>query len=797
MIGKTISHYKIIEKLGEGGMGEVYLAEDLKLERNVAIKFLPQHLTKDKDNVERFEREAKAAASLNHPNIVTIYDVIEKDSQLCIVMEYIEGKSLRDVINEYNLGIDKIIDIVSQLSEGLSEAHKAGIVHRDIKPENIIIDNDARVKILDFGLAKLKGVSKLTKETSTLGTIHYMSPEQLRGDVVDHRSDIWSLGVVFYEMIAGDVPFKGDYDQAVAYSIQSEQFSPLEDINPQHDEVLHKLLAKEPENRYQSLDEFTEVLKEKMGSTEIKGNSKQQKFMIYSLSIIILLIISYFILLYTDFDVSIEPSLEWENSIAVLPFDNISNDPEQEYFCVGMTEQIISDLARSPKLKVISRTSVMKYKNTDKTIPEIGEQLNVAYVLEGSVRKFGDRVRVTAQLIGTKDDFHVWTDTFDREYIDFFKIQDEVSEAIVSILLERSSAEELAEIKKRRPINTKAFEYFLKGKFFHHSSFMNYSLVDKRKENLQKSEMMHKKAIELDPKYADAYAGLADVYNSRYNWFELSDEERKMNLALQENYLDKAFNLDSLSAETYVVKFYLLHIKANKYLAEEEYDKYDHVLYEQFKSLKRAITLNQNHSEAYHTLGYFYYLRGLINFSIKCWSKSIELDPLHPNRYYYRGNQYFYIGEHGNSEADFLKALDLNPNDFATLKQLSHHYITLGRFAETEEIFHRIEKIFPERKINLEFALLYAARGEKEQALKTYTGRNSYLFSLLDMKDEAIKELSDWNSKRLRQKSSRYYFLKFQPLYDNVRFTPRFQEILAKHKELYEENLRKYGDIDL
>jgi serine/threonine-protein kinase len=206
MVGKTISHYKITEKLGEGGMGEVYLADDTKLDRKVAIKFLPEHLTKDKENVERFEREAKAAASLNHPNIVTIHDVIEEDDpttagrQICIVMEYVDGKSLRDVIREYKLGSDKIIDIISQIGEGLSKAHKAGIVHRDIKPENIIIDKGARVKILDFGLAKLKGVSNLTKDSSTLGTVHYMSPEQIQGKEVDHKSDIWSLGVVLYEI---------------------------------------------------------------------------------------------------------------------------------------------------------------------------------------------------------------------------------------------------------------------------------------------------------------------------------------------------------------------------------------------------------------------------------------------------------------------------------------------------------------------------------------------------------------------------------------------------------------------
>ena len=224
MIGKTISHYKILEKLGEGGMGEVYLAEDLKLERQVAIKFLPQHLTKDKDNVERFQREAKAAASLNHPNIVTIHDVIEEDDQICIVMEYVQGQSLRDIINTSSqFPIPNSTEIIIQIAEGLSQAHQSGIVHRDIKPENIIIDIDGRVKILDFGLAKLKGASKLTKESSTLGTVNYMSPEQIQGRDADHRSDIWSVGIVFYELLTGEPPFKGEYQSAVHYAIVNDE----------------------------------------------------------------------------------------------------------------------------------------------------------------------------------------------------------------------------------------------------------------------------------------------------------------------------------------------------------------------------------------------------------------------------------------------------------------------------------------------------------------------------------------------------------------------------------------------
>jgi serine/threonine protein kinase len=265
MVGKTISHYKITKKLGEGGMGEVYLADDLKLERQVALKFLPQHLTADKDNVERFEREAKAAAALNHPNIVTIYEIAEEDDQTFIVMEYVDGDSLRTKIDKGVSDLDEILNITNQICEGLSEAHKADIVHRDIKPENILVDNRGRVKILDFGLAKLKGVSKLTKETSTLGTIHYMSPEQLQGKEVDNRSDIWSLGVVLYELLSGELPFNGEYEQAVIYSIlnnQPEGISKLQSGVPEKwQEIINKVLAKNPIERIENMEELLTELK--------------------------------------------------------------------------------------------------------------------------------------------------------------------------------------------------------------------------------------------------------------------------------------------------------------------------------------------------------------------------------------------------------------------------------------------------------------------------------------------------------------------------------------------------------
>ena len=513
-------------------MGEVYLADDLKLERKVAIKFLPEPLTKDRDNVERFEREAKAAAALNHPNIITIYDVLEVDSssatgrQLCIVMEYVDGKSLRELLNEYKLGIGKITDIISQISVGLQQAHQAGIVHRDIKPENIFVGRDGRVRILDFGLVKLKGVSKLTKETSTLGTIHYMSPEQTRGEAVDYRSDIWSLGVILYEMLTGQLPFTGDYDQAVMYAIANENPQPLTELAVEWERIVKRTLAKDPQNRYQSVNELLSELEriKKAGKTDSKYNLKT-----IFLSVIILFVAIISVAVYVWLTQDRQSTDKWENSIAVLPFDNISADPDQEYFCDGMTEQIITSLAKLNRLKVIGRTSVMKFKNTDKTLTEIGNELNVAHILEGSVRKYDNNIRVTAQLIKTEDGTHLWAEDYDRQLENIFAIQDDLSEKISRVLFQKLSETDKATIKFKKPANTEAYDYFIRATYFL-SKYEHFLQI----ADLHKAEEMLKAAMDHDQNYAPIFAYLSDVYGT---YLSEHPDKKEEYIPLQEKYI--------------------------------------------------------------------------------------------------------------------------------------------------------------------------------------------------------------------------------------------------------------------
>ena len=565
MISKTISHYKIIEKLGGGGMGVVYKAEDTKLDRTVALKFLPPHMLADKEVEQRFISEAKAASSFDHPNICTIHDIGKTDDdQLFIAMACYEGETLKKKIEKGYLDLEEVIAIAVQIAEGLSKAHKKGIIHRDIKPANIFITNDGIIKILDFGLAKVSTQTQLTTMGTTMGTVSYMSPEQTKGDNVDHRTDIWSFGVVLYEMLTGKLPFKGDYEQAVTYSIINEDPDPLTGLRTgvpmEMERVVNKALAKNSEERYQHADELLADLKKLQQELSIskkvyphtkdtqKPSKSQLKPFVKYYGILIIIII-FSALVYFLYDQILRPietestiiQTEWENSIAVLPFKNISPDPEQEYFCDGMTEQIITNLSRLQKLKVIARTSVMKFKDSKKTIPEIGVELNVSHILEGSVRKSGNRVRVTAQLIKTDGGYHLWANDYNRELKDIFAVQDDVSLAIAKALSENLSQKEIVGIKTKHPANTEAYEYFLKARYFHDKYWKFIQLQD-----YKAAEDMYEKAIELDPNYAPLYAYFSGLYNS---YIYYNPEEKEKFIHLVDKYIEIALNLDPNSLE--------------------------------------------------------------------------------------------------------------------------------------------------------------------------------------------------------------------------------------------------------
>jgi serine/threonine protein kinase/Tfp pilus assembly protein PilF len=672
MIGKLISHYRIIEKIGEGGMGEVYLAEDLRLERKVAIKFLPQHLTKDKENVERFEREAKATAALYHPNIITIYEIAEDDNQTFIVMEYIDGQSLRTKIENGFSELDEILDITKQICGGLSEAHKADIVHRDIKPENILIDRSGHVKILDFGLAKLKGVSKLTKETSTLGTIHYMSPEQVQGQEVNHRSDIWSLGIVFYEMLTRKLPFKGDYEQAVIYSIMNDEpESPSNikyEIPVELDPIIKKILNKNPQQRYQNIDGLISDLdalnadrKSNYTSKEKDKNQskKSRKNIILGLTVFISIIIVAIGYIFLNKSPETNRVID---SVAVLPLENMSGDPDQEYFSDGMTEALITELSRIKALKVISRTSVMRFKNTQKPIPEIAKQLNVEAVIEGSVLKAGDKVRITAQLIDATSDKHLWAESYERDMREILSLQKEVAKTIASQIKATLAPSEKNELSKMQTINPLAHEAFLKGHYF-----FDQTSVD----DAWKAIKFFDQAIQIEPDFAPAYAGKALAYDLIVSYNAMTP---KKGWPLVREWAEKALSIDKTNSDA------VLSIADVEFIYEWDWAGAD-------KAYQRSIELNPNNSEAYTWYASFLSSMGREDEALLISKKSLELAPLS-------------IGPYYNGIIVRIEA---------------------GLFEEAEVLMNKVKELFPQHPVSFGIeGLICIARGKYKEALGLY-----------------------------------------------------------------------------
>jgi eukaryotic-like serine/threonine-protein kinase len=612
MIGKTISHYRILEKIGQGGMGVIYLAEDTRLRRTVALKFLPPHLLGSDAEKARFIHEARAAAALDHPNICTIHEIDEADGTTFIAMTYVEGESLKKKIEARPLALPDAVRYAIQIGNGLKEAHNNDVVHRDVKSANVVISAKNHAVVMDFGLAKLRGQTRLTREGTTVGTVAYMSPEQARGEDVDRRSDIWSLGVVLYEMLTGRLPFRGEHEAAVVYAIMNENSEPVtalrSDIPMDLERIVNKATAKNPQERYQSVDDMLVDLKavqkglRPAAAAQSHTHSKRRSVFGYAAVAVAVAAVAFALYLWIG-NRRDDSGLPGRTAVAVLPLDNLSNDPEQEYFADGMTEALITQLAQISALKVISRTSVMQYKNTARSLKEIAHELGVGTIVEGSVLLADDRVRITAQLIDAATDEHLWATSYDRDMTDVLAIHSEVARAVAEAVRAELTSQEAIRLERKQTVDPAAYELYLRGRYFWNR---------RNQADIERSIDYFQRAIEIDPGYAEAYAATAAAYMVLTTHGSIRSRET---YPLAREYARKALDLDPGLAAA--------HAALGGIAAE-----YDWQWDEAEARYKRAIALNPNDATAHQWYAEYLHMMGRWDEALAEIRIAQSLDPL-------------------------------------------------------------------------------------------------------------------------------------------------------------------------
>ncbi len=666
MIGQTVSHYKILENLGEGGMGVVYRAQDTRLKRTVALKFLPPNLTRDDEAKTRFMHEAQAASALQHPNICTIHDFDETaDHQLFIVMDCYDGETLRSRIAKGDSRIGDAIDIAIQVAQGLEKAHESGIVHRDIKPANIFVDRDGIVRILDFGVAKLSSQTVLTRSGGTVGTAAYMSPEQARGEQVDQRTDIWSLGVTLYEMICGKPPFAADYEQALIYLILGEEPQPMrnaqEHLPVELERIVEKALAKNVAKRYQHVGDMKADLQALKRQVEA-GTATSRTFTLriprkkrpYVYGALVLMVITIVVAVL----VSLGGGKEAIDSLAVLPFENLSGNPDQAYLADGIHETLITDLAKlSGFRRVIARSSVKRFANTSLSPREIAEQLGVRALLTGSVSRFGDEIQVTAHLINAPTENTVWSERYIRKAGDVLPLVNEIVTTLARQIELRLTSAEQARLQVPRNVKSDAFEAYLQGTFHY---------TKQTKEDLDKAERYFNLALEKDSTFALAYGGLARVWAIRA---DAGFQPPRETFPKAEAFVARALAMDSTMAE--------LHVDLANIKNATDWDWGGAEL-----EFKRALAINPNLADGHFFYADFlHYLGRSKEWEIEM-ERALELDPLNDFKRTYYGWNLNYAGRYDEAIPIFLKLLETGPNKSANYLGLWGAYYKKGRYGQ-------------------------------------------------------------------------------------------------------------------
>jgi eukaryotic-like serine/threonine-protein kinase len=748
MLGQRIGHYVIEQKLGEGGMGVVYRARDERLQRDVALKFLGILPTGTSASHERVLQEARAISALNHPNICTIYEVGETEGKPYIAMEYVEGHPLTMEIPSTGLSLNQLERYGMQLADALGHAHSRGIIHRDLKSANVMVTPSGRLKVLDFGISRRiesGGGDETTRfdkswesQHTFTGTLPYVAPEVLKGQEADERSDIWSLGVLLYEMAAGRRPFRGATAYELSAAILRENPPVITPgLPPVLESVIEKCLDKDPGQRYQSAGEVKAALETAGTITRthdfLDTDKEEVRAPFFSRRNVVTMLLAAAILATLEYWLSTKYTAKPPNvmagaiqSIAVLPLANLSEDPAQEYFADGMTDALITELSQIKKLRVISRTSVMPYKHTQKSLQEIARELNVDAVVEGTVTRDGDRVRISAKLLQTNVEGALWADSFQRNYTDVLALQSDVANAIARRIQVEISQLERTALSRSRTVVPEAYEAYLKGR---------YESAKRTREGFQAAESYFLQAIGKDPTFALAHAALADTYLHMSN-YEMRPAEEMIPKARRA--AEEALKLDDRLAEAYAalaaIRFYFLEQAG----VEEQFLKaialnpgyaqgiHWYALYlaaqgrkaDAITEIKLAREIDPRSLIINANVGWCYYVAGEYDKAIEAEKETLRLDPSFGIAYGYLGQAYLEKGQFEEAIETVRQYVSLGPGEASRKAELANAYGRAGRRKEAEEILGEFEQRKNEQYVSpYDWAMIYAGLGDKAQTL--------------------------------------------------------------------------------
>ncbi|MEX2117623.1 MAG: protein kinase [Bacteroidota bacterium] len=767
MIGSTISHYKILEKLGEGGMGVVYKAQDTKLDRTVALKFLPAHISVNEETKARFIQEAKAAAGLNHNNICTVYGVEEHDGQMFISMEFIEGGTLRQKLPYAKT--DDALNIAIQIGEALQEAHAKGIVHRDIKSDNVMLTSKGQAKVMDFGLAKLKGSLKLTRTSSTVGTLAYMAPEQIQGGEVDSRSDIFSFGVVLYEMLTGHFPFRGEHEAAQMYSILNEEPESVQRYVPEVSfELLHILkraLEKNPNERYQSLaDVLIDLRRLKKDSSKVSrgGVATQPAHRGTQRSVVLggflLLLVASAVLVFVKKEETID-------TLAILPFVNEGLDANMEYFSDGLSESVIRSLSSISDLSIRPWSSVLRYRNSRKDLKEIANELRVHGVLTGSITQQLDEYVVRVELVDVDDDRHIWGEEYRKKPSDVLVLLEEITRDISLKLQVKITGAEQKRLTQKHTVNSEAYQLYLKGRFYWNK---------RTPEALSKAVVLFNQALEKDPSYAQAYAGIADCYLFLPGYDNMTTRDaysRSKEAAL------KALKIDDLLVEAHTSFAFIQ-------------ERYDWSWADAEASYRRALEINDRYPTTHQWYGLYLILHGKSEEGIVELQTALSLDPLSLMINADLGLAYVWARLYDDAILQLRKTLEMDSSYVLTHRFLAYVYFAKGMRTEAVESYIKTLELdgYNPNDLRILRKTFHKSGWDGfwheyiDQQLKTARTRSVWAYGIarsylrINDRENALA----WLQKAYEQKDWALSALKNEASWDDVRSDPRFIAIMKK-----------------